>query len=209
MARYTGPACKVCRRAKMKLYLKGDRCYSVKCSVEHRPNVIPGAQPNRRMKKLSNYGVQLLEKQKLRKMYGVLESQFRKYYEMATKHPVTGEALFQILESRYDNLVYRMGFGSSRAQARQLVLHGHFLINGKKASTPSILVKPGDVISVKENSKIQKKVQGNYVDSASRGIPGWVKVDGDKLVGTYVNMPSRSDIDIDINEQLVVEYYSR
>lgn len=209
MARYRGPACKLCRRARMKLYLKGERCYSVKCSLEQRPNVIPGAQPNRRVKKLSNFGVQLYEKQKLRKTYGVLESQFVKYYQMARKHPVTGEALFQILESRLDNLVFRMGFGASRAQARQLVRHGHFTVNGKTATIPSILVRPGDVISLKEGSKVQKRVQGNYVNAASRGIPAWVKVNGDKLEGTYVHMPSRSDIDADIKEQLVVEYYSR
>jgi len=209
MARYRGPACKICRRARMKLFLKGERCYSVKCSIEVRPNGVPGAQPNRRVKKLSNYGIQLLEKQKMRKMYGVLESQFRSYYAMARKKSVTGEALFQILESRLDNLVFRMGFGSSRNQARQFVRHGHFLLNGKKASIPSIMVKPGDTISLKENSKIQKRVQGNFVNAASRGVPAWVKVDGDKLEGVYSNMPSRDQLELDIKEQLVVEYYSR
>jgi len=209
MARYRGPACKICRRAKEKLFLKGERCYTVKCSIEARPGIIPGFQPTRRLKKLSNYGVQLLEKQKMRKMYGVLEKQFRKYYDMAKKHPVTGEALFQILESRLDNLVFRMGFGASRAQARQFVKHGHFLLNGKKASIPSIMVKPGDVISLKEGSKVSKKVQGNYVNAASRGIPSWVKVDGTKLEGSYTNMPSRDSLELDIQENLVVEYYSR
>jgi len=193
----------------MKLFLKGERCFTVKCSVEARPGIIPGHQPNRRLKKLSNYGVQLFEKQKLRKSYGVLEHQFRKYYEMALKAPVTGEALFQILESRLDNLVYRMGFGASRAQARQFVRHGHFLLNGKKASIPSILVKPGDTISLREGSKIQKRVQGNFVNASSRGIPEWLKVDGQKLEGIFNNVPSRSNIEMDIQENLVVEYYSR
>jgi small subunit ribosomal protein S4 len=177
--------------------------------VEARPGITPGLMPNRRLKKLSNYGVQLLEKQKLRKTYGVLEKQFRDYYNMAKAHPVTGEALIQILESRLDNLVFRMGFGSSRAQARQWVLHGHFNLDGRKAHTPSILVKPGQTITVRENSKIKSRAQGNYVHAAARGIPEWLTVDGDKLVGTYNHMPSRESMDLDIQEQLVVEFYSR
>ncbi len=209
MARYRGSACKICRRARMKLFLKGERCFTVKCSIEKRPGVTPGLQPNRRLKKLSNYGVQLQEKQKLRKAYGVLEQQFRKYYEQARKHPVTGEALFQILESRFDNVVYRMGFGSSRAQARQFISHGHFLIDGKRASIPSIMVKPGATISMKEGSKLKMRVQGNYVNAASRGIPEWLKVDGDALEGVYTRIPSRSNIELDIQENLVVEFYSR
>jgi len=209
MARYRGPACKLCRRAKTKLFLKGERCYTVKCAIEARPGVLPGTQPNRRLKKLSNYGVQLQEKQKLRKTYGVLEHQFRSYYQMAKKHPVTGEALFQILESRLDNLIYRMGFGSSRAQARQMIAHGHFLLNGKKANIPSILVKPGAQVTVKEGSKIQKKIQGNFVNAASRGIPSWLDVDGTAMAGSYTRMPSRNELEMDIQENLVVEYYSR
>lgn len=209
MARYRGSACKICRRAKVKLFLKGERCYTVKCAIEARPGVLPGSQPNRRLKKLSNYGVQLQEKQKLRNSYGVLEHQFARYYHMAKKHPVTGEALFQILESRLDNLVYRMGFGSSRAQARQMISHGHFLLDGRKASIPSILVKPGAKISLKEGSKVQKRIQGNFVNAASRGIPAWVDVDGTAMTGSYTRMPSRNELEMDIQENLVVEYYSR
>jgi small subunit ribosomal protein S4 len=209
MARYRGSACKICRRARIKLFLKGERCFTVKCSIEKRPGVTPGLQPNRRMKKLSNYGVQLQEKQKLRKAYGVLEQQFRKYYEQARKHPVTGEALFQILESRFDNVVFRMGFGSSRSQARQFISHGHFQIDGKRASIPSIMIKPGAKISLKEGSKVQMRVQGNYVSAASRGIPEWLQVDGNTLEGVYTRIPSRSNIELDIQENLVVEYYSR
>jgi len=209
MARDRGAACKVCRRARIKLFLKGERCYTVKCAIEARPGVLPGAQPNRRLKKLSNYGTQLQEKQKLRKTYGVLEHQFRRYYHMAKKHPVTGEALFQILESRLDNLVFRMGFGSSRDQARQMVSHGHFLLDGKKASIPSILVKPGAKVTLKEGSKVQKRIQGNFVNASSRGIPAWLDVDGTSLTGTYTRMPSRTELEMDIQENLVVEYYSR
>ncbi len=209
MARYTGAVCKICRRAKIKLFLKGERCYSVKCSLERRPGVTPGAMPNRKVKKLSNYGSQMYEKQKLRKSYGLLESQFRKYYQVAKKASVTGEALMQMLESRLDNLVFRMGFGSSRSQARQFVRHGHFLLDGKKADLPSILVKPGSVVSLKENSSIKGRVQGIYSNASSRGIPEWLKVDGERLEGKYVNMPSQGQVESEIQVNLVIEYYSR
>jgi small subunit ribosomal protein S4 len=209
MARYTGAVCKICRRAKTKLNLKGERCSTVKCSLEARPGVIPGQMMNRRVKKLSNYGVQLLEKQKLRKTYGVLESQFRKYYELAKKRAVTGEALIQILESRLDNLVYRMGFGESRAQARQIVTHGHILLDGRKATIPSMLIKPGSTITVRENSKFRQKAQSNHVQAAQKGLPDWLRIDGDKLEGVFVSLPDRSKVMDNVQEQLVVEFYSR
>lgn len=207
MARYTGPVLKICRRLKTKLPFKGERFFSVK--FDKRLEVPPGAMPNRRLKKLSNYGIQLYEKQKLRKTYGVLERQFVKYYEMARKSAVTGEALMQILETRLDNVVYRMGFGASRRQARQWVTHKHFLVNGKMINIPSYLVKPGDVISVKENSKAKMHIQSNFTNAAARSLPEWVRVDGDKLEGTFVHIPSRDKIDLDVQENLVVEFYSR
>lgn len=207
MGRYTGPVLKIARRLKTRLPLKGERFFSVK--FDRRLEVPPGAQPNRRLKKLSNYGVQLYEKQKLRHAYGVREKQFRKYYEMAKKSAVTGEAFIQILESRLDNVVYRLGFGSSRRQARQWVTHKHFLVNGKVVNIPSYLIKPGDVVTVKENSRCKPHIQANYANAASRGIPEWLKVDGDKLEGQFVHVPNRDQVDLDVQENLIVEFYSR
>jgi len=207
MARYTGPVLKICRRLKTKLPFKGERFFSVK--FDKRLEVAPGAMPNRRLKKLSNYGVQLYEKQKLRKTYGVLERQFVKYYEMARKYAVTGEALLQILESRLDNVVYRMGFGASRRQARQWVTHKHFLVNGKPVNIPSYLVKPGDVIKVRDNSKAKMHIQANHANAVARSLPEWVKVDSDKLEGVFSHIPSRDKIDLEVQENLVVEFYSR
>ena len=208
MGRYRGPMVKLSKRLKVPLTPKCERYFALK-NIElenYTPNI--GSTTGRR-KKLSTYGVQLWEKQKLLYSYGVREKQLRRYYEKAKKAPVTGEALLQILESRLDNVVFRMGFARSRAQARQWVLHGHFLIDGKRARTPSILVDPGATISLKENSKVSSMVQGAYVDAAARGIPEYVQVDGKKLEGVYNNLPSRAQIDFDIQENLVVEYYSR
>ncbi|GAB6085471.1 30S ribosomal protein S4 [Alkaliphilus crotonatoxidans] len=207
MARYTDAVCRLCRREGMKLYLKGERCYTDKCSINKR-NTPPG-QHGASRKKMSNYGIQLREKQKAKRFYGVLESQFRKYFEMADKQAgITGENLLRILESRLDNMVYRLGFASSRAQARQLVVHGHFTVNGQKVDIPSYLVKVGDVIAVKERSKSSDKFKG-LAESFTGSVPNWLSVDMEKLEGKIVSLPSREDIDLPIAENLIVELYSR
>ncbi len=207
MARYTDAVCRLCRREGMKLYLKGDRCYSDKCGITKR-NVPPG-QHGASRKKLSNYGVQLREKQKAKRFYGVLETQFRKYFEMADKQKgITGENLLRILESRLDNVVYRLGLGTSRAEARQLVVHGHFTVNGNKVDIPSYLVKPGDVIAVREKSKSSEKFKG-IAESFNGAVPNWLTVDMEKLEGKIVSLPSREDIDLPVAENLIVELYSR
>tara|TARA_Y100000589_G_C27162889_1_gene633573 strand:+ start:1525 stop:2151 length:627 start_codon:yes stop_codon:yes gene_type:complete len=208
MGRYRGPMVKLSKRLKVPLTPKCQKHFALKNIdlATHQRNI--GSTLGRR-KKMSTYGVQLWEKQKLLYAYGVREKQLQRYYEKAKKSPITGEGLLQLLESRLDNVIFRMGFARSRAQARQWVVHGHFLIDGGKARTPSIHVSPGSVISLKEGSKIAKGVQGSYVDAAAKGIPEYVKVDGQKLEGIYNNLPSRSQIDFDIQENLVVEYYSR
>ncbi|NBG88987.1 30S ribosomal protein S4 [Isachenkonia alkalipeptolytica] len=207
MARYTGPSCRLCRREGEKLYLKGDRCYTDKCAVGKR-SYAPGQHGTSR-KKLSNYGLQLREKQKAKRFYGLLESQFRKYFEMADrKTGVTGENLLSILESRLDNTVFRMGFATSRKEARQLVTHGHFTINGKKVDIPSYLVSVGDVITVKEKSKASNKFK--EIAEGSKGTaPQWLTVEAEKLEGKVVALPSRDDIDLPIAENLIVELYSK
>lgn len=207
MARYTGPSCRLCRREGEKLYLKGDRCYTDKCAVGKR-SFAPGQHGTSR-KKLSNYGLQLREKQKAKRFYGLLESQFRKYFEMADrKSGITGENLLSILESRLDNVVYRMGLATSRKEARQLVTHGHFTINGKKVDIPSYLVNVGEVIAVKEKSRASNKFK-EVAEGFKGNAPQWLTVDAEKLEGKVVALPSRDDIDLPIAENLIVELYSK
>ena len=209
MARYTDSVCRLCRREGTKLFLKGDRCYSAKCSVlkRHTP---PGQHGQARARKQSEYGVQLREKQKCRRAYGVLESQFRKYFDMATNmRGITGENMLCLLERRFDNVVYRLGFGESRPMARQLVQHGHFRINGKKVDIPSYLVKPGDIISVKERSRDLQCFKALREQGAGKPVPKWLEVDAENLTGKIVAMPERDDIDLTIEEHLIVEFYSR
>ena len=206
MARYTGPVCRLCRREGEKLFLKGERCYSDKCSISQR-NYAPG-QHGQGRKKNSEYATQFRMKQKAKRYYGVLEGQFHKYFvEAERRQGITGEILLQILESRLDNIVYRLGFASSRKEARQLVTHNHFTVNGKKVNIPSYLVKAGDVIAIKENK------QDNEMFKSLRGskvvMPKWVEFDTNTFVGKVVTLPTREDVDADIKEQLIVELYSR
>ncbi|QEK11195.1 30S ribosomal protein S4 [Crassaminicella thermophila] len=206
MARYTGPSCRLCRREGQKLYLKGERCYSDKCAISRR-GYAPG-QHGQARKKLSNYGLQLREKQKAKRFYGLIETQFRTYFEKAEKMPgITGENLLRILETRLDNVVYRMGFAASRKEARQLVTHGHFTVNGKKVDIPSYLVSVGDVIKVKEKSVSSPKFKG--IAEEAKTVPNWVEVSAENLEGKVVSLPTREDIDIPIAEHLIVELYSR
>ncbi|NMP21993.1 30S ribosomal protein S4 [Sulfobacillus harzensis] len=209
MARYTGPVCKLCRREGTKLYLKGEKCFTDKCPVNRRPYP-PGqhGQGNTR-RKLSEYGVQLREKQKARRTYGVMEGQFARYFEKAEKKQgVTGEVLLQALERRLDNVVYRMGLASSRAEARQLVRHNHFQVNGRRVNIPSFAVKPGDVIEVRESSR-QKPRFKQMAEVTSRLIPAWLEVNSEALRGTVLRLPNRDEIDAPVQEQLIVEWYSR
>ena len=209
MARDTGAVCRKCRREGQKLFLKGDRCYTDKCGVDRRP-FAPGQHGQGRNKKLSEYGMQLREKQKARRYYGVLESQFHKYYEMATKRKgVTGENLLSILESRLDNVVYRLGFAMSRPEARQLVGHGHFLVDGKKVDIASYLVKPGQTITLKDSSRSLDKFKANLEANGSRPAPKWLDFDKNTLTAKVVALPVREDIDLPIEEHLIVELYSK
>ncbi|SHJ96063.1 SSU ribosomal protein S4P [Geosporobacter subterraneus DSM 17957] len=206
MARYTGPSCRLCRREGQKLYLKGERCYTDKCAIARR-GYAPG-QHGQGRKKLSNYGLQLREKQKAKRFYGLLETPFRAYFEKAEKMPgITGENLLRLLETRLDNVVYRMGFASSRKEARQLVRHGHFTVNGKKVDIPSFLVSVGDVVKVKEKSISSAKFK--ELAEAATNVPNWVQVSFESLEGKVVALPTREDIDIPIAEHLIVELYSR
>ena len=208
MARYTGPVCRLCRREGEKLFLKGERCYTDKCAVSRRASA-PG-QHGKGRKKLSEYGLQLRAKQKARRYYGVLESQFEKYFDIATrKQGMAGENLLKILESRFDNIVYRAGLAKSRKEARQLVRHNHFVVNGKKANIPSILLKPGDVIEVAQNSRDLDKIKGIIESNKSRVVPKWLDVNIDNFTVKVVQLPSREDIDINIEEHLIVELYSK
>ncbi len=208
MARYTGPACKLCRREGKKLYLKGERCTSGKCALERR-NTAPG-QHGAAKKKMGEYGIQLREKQTTRRYYGVLERQFKNYYEEADrKEGMTGENLLILLERRLDNAVYRMGLAESHREARQLVLHTHFTLNGKKVNIPSILVKPGDVIAVKEASRSSAKFKALAEALESKTAPKWLDVDKTNLQAKVVSFPAREDIDFEFNEQLIVELYSK
>ncbi|MBE6935133.1 MAG: 30S ribosomal protein S4 [Ruminococcaceae bacterium] len=208
MARYTGAVCKLCRREGEKLFLKGDRCYTGKCALSRR-NFAPG-QHGQARKKRSEYGIQLREKQKVRRYYCVLEGQFEHYFELAEKRKgVTGENLLFILESRLDNIVYRLGFAMSRPEARQLVRHGHFEVNGKKVNIPSYLCKPGDVIALKDGSRSSEKFKAILEANASKPIPKWLSLNVEKLEGTFVTMPERDDIDLPIEEHYIVELYSK
>lgn len=209
MARYTGAVCRQCRREGQKLFLKGDRCYTGKCSIDRRPAQVPG-QHGKGRKKLSEYALQHREKQKTRRYYGVLESQFAKYFEMASaKQGVTGENLLRILESRLDNVVYRLGLAMSRPEARQLVSHSHFTVNGKKVNIPSYLVKTGDVIALKESSRSSDKFQAIIEANASRVPPKWLDMDKNTFEAKVLNLPEREDIDLPVEEHLIVELYSK
>jgi len=208
MARYTGPVCKLCRREGVKLFLKGDKCIT-KCTLERR-NTRPGQHGSGRPRKASGYALQLREKQKVRRTYGILERQFSKHFETAARRPGrTGQTLLEILEMRLDNLVYRLGFADSRAQARQLVCHGHFAVNGRKTDIPSFIAKPNDVISVRERSKgleyfkIREKLLGD------KGVPAWLSLDINALSGRVASLPTRTELELPFEEQMVVEYYQR
>ncbi len=208
MARYTDEQCRICRREGQKLFLKGSRCYSDKCSISRR-NYAPGQHGQKRAK-LSEYGTQLREKQKTKSYYGVGEKQFRGYFEMASnKKGITGENLLQILESRLDNVVYRLGFGASRAQARQLVNHGQFAVNGHKVDIPSYLVKAGDVITVRENKKDNGAIKANIEVNSARPVPAWLELNSENLSGKVIRLASREDVDIPVEEHLIVELYSK
>lgn len=208
MARYTGPVCRLCRREGVKLFLKGERCYSDKCAIEKR-NYAPGQHGQRRSKQ-SEYGLQLREKQKARRIYGVLEGQFRGYSsEAERKKGVAGENLLVILETRFDNVVYRLGFADSRAQARQFVRHNHFTLNGKKANIPSIQLKVGDIIQLKEDSKDSAIIKAIVDNLGTKTPPVWLELDKDNLTGKVVNLPTKEEIDIPVDEQMIVELYSR
>ncbi|MCT8976482.1 30S ribosomal protein S4 [Clostridium sp. CX1] len=206
MARYTGPACRICRREGLKLFLKGDRCYTDKCSFSRR-GYAPG-QHGQGRKKLSNYGLQLREKQKAKKMYGLLEGQFRKTYERAERmRGIAGENLLKLLELRLDNVVYRLGFGGSRSESRQLVTHGHFLVNGKKVDIPSYQVSANDVITVREKSRASEKFK--VFAENPKTVPAWLEGSTAEFEGKVTREPSREDIDIPVNETLIVELYSK
>ena len=208
MARYTGPVCRLCRREGTKLYLKGERCTSGKCALDRR-NTAPG-QHGAANKKMKEYGIQMREKQKTRRYYGVLEKQFVNYYEEAArKEGMTGENLICLLERRLDNVVYRMGFASSHKEARQLVLHGHFTLNGKKVNIPSLIVKAGDVVAVKETSRDSVKFKALAEAAADATAPKWLEVKADAMSAKVLALPAREDVDFDFNEQLIVELYSK
>ena len=208
MARYTGPVCRLCRREGTKLYLKGERCTSGKCALDRR-NTAPG-QHGAANKKMREYGLQMREKQKTRRYYGVLERQFVNYYEEAArKEGMTGENLICMLERRLDNVVYRMGFAASHKEARQLVLHGHFTLNGKKVNIPSLIVKAGDVVAVKEASRDSVKFKALAEAAATANAPKWLEVKAEAMTATVLTLPAREDVDFDFNEQLIVELYSK
>jgi len=208
MARYTGPVCKLCRREGVKLFLKGDKCMS-KCTLERR-NTRPGQHGSSRQRKPSGYALQLREKQKVRRTYGILERQFRKHFATAARRPgKTSENLLQVLEMRLDNLVYRLGFADSRAQARQLVCHGHFAVNGRKTDIPSFIAKPNDVISVRERSKGLEYFKVRALLLAQKGVPAWLNLDINEMTGRVLTLPSRTDLELPFEEQLVVELYQR
>ena len=207
MARYTGSVCRLCRREGMKLFLKGDRCYTDKCAITRR-NYAPG-QHGQSRKKITEYGMQLREKQKVRRFYGISESQMANYFLMADKMKgITGENLLKLLELRMDNVVYRMGFASSRAEARQLVTHGHFLVNGSKVDIPSLLLSVGDIIEIKGRSKGSEKIK-ELIANHNGNTVKWISVDIDEFKGSIIAEPTREDIDIPVEEHLIVELYSK
>ncbi len=208
MARYIESVCRLCRRENLKLYLKGDRCYSDKCAVERRG--YPPGQHGQGRAKFSNYGVQLREKQKVKRMYGLMERQFRNFFSKAERQKgITGTNLLLLLERRLDNLVYRLGFANSRSEARQLVRHSHFTVNGKKVNIPSYLVRVGEVIELREKSRKNGKVGESLEAVARRGIPSWLELVKEQFRGRLVSLPAREDLTMPIKEQLIVELYSK
>lgn len=208
MARYTGAVCRLCRREGQKLFLKGERCYTDKCSVGRR-SYAPG-QHGQGRKKVSEYGLQLRAKQATRRYYGVLENQFRHYYDLAQKREgKVGEQLLVVLESRLDNIVYRLGFANSRPEARQLVVHNHFFVNGKKINIPSYLVKPDDVITINEKKRQNEKIKSILEANQSRPVPMWLSVNRDQYEGKVLRYPTREEIDLNVEETLIVELYSK
>lgn len=209
MARYTGPVCRLCRRERMKLFLKGDRCFKEKCAVERR-NFPPGQHGTRRGRRTLGYGLQLREKQKVKRIYGVLEKQFRNYFEEADRRKgITGENLLVMLERRLDNVVYSLGFASSRPQARQLVRHGHVVVDGRKITIPSYQVKAGQAVTVKDASRQNPFVRSSVETARGRGVPEWLELDAENVSGRMLRLPTREDIKLPIQEQLIVELYSR
>lgn len=209
MARYTGPVCRLCRRERMKLFLKGDRCFKEKCAIERRAYP-PGQHGQRRSRRTLGYGLQLREKQKVKRIYGIQEGQFRNYFAKADrKKGITGENLLVMLERRLDNVVYNLGFGASRAQARQLVRHGHIRVDGKKVTIPSYQVKVDQAISVKEGSRKNDFIRASVDTARGRGVPDWLELDPENFTGRVLNLPDREQIKIPIQEQLIVELYSR
>ena len=208
MARYTGPSCRLCRRENLKLFLKGERCYTDKCAFERRQ--YPPGQHGQGRIKFSSYGEQLREKQKVKRVYGLLEKQFRLTFNRAArKRGVTGDNLIAILESRFDNMVYRLGFAASRNDARQLIRHGHFTVNGIKVNIPSAMLKPGDVVQPREKSTKIEKIKESVETAKQRGVPAWLEIDAEKFEGKVVALPKRDEITMPMNEQLIVELYSR
>jgi small subunit ribosomal protein S4 len=209
LARYTGPACRLCRREGVKLFLKGSRCFKDSCAIEKR-NFAPGQHGKDRKSKVIGYGLQLREKQKAKRIYGLLENQFRNYFEKAERHKgITGENLLIMLERRLDNATYRLGFGSSRSQSRQLVLHGHVRVNNRKVNIPSFQVRPGDVITIKEKSRNIPTVTQSLEMVGSRGVPPWLELDGQNFTGKVLTLPKRDDIQLPVQERLIVELYSK
>ncbi|MDI6812544.1 MAG: 30S ribosomal protein S4 [Desulfitobacteriaceae bacterium] len=209
MARYTGPVCRLCRREGMKLFLKGDRCYTGKCAIDRR-SYAPGQHGQSRGKKPTEYGIQLREKQKARRIYGVMEGQFRRYFAEANREKgMTGENLLRLLERRLDNVAYRLGFASSRPEARQLVRHGHFTVNGKRVDIPSYLVRVGETIAVKEDSKNSPRMKEILQSLGTKGVSSWLSLDANAAAGTVTALPTREDIQLPIQEHLIVEKYSR
>ncbi len=208
MGVYLGPVCRLCRREGEKLYLKGDRCYSAKCSVEKRK--YPPGQHGQNQRKIGDYGLQLREKQKLRRIYGVLETQFRNYFsEAERRRGLTGEVLLQLLELRLDNIVYRLGIGRSRREARQLVSHGHFAVNGRRVTIPSFMVKPGQRIELTAAGKELPHVRMLGHAAGGRKVPEWLSFDEKNMTAEVLSYPTREQIDTDVHEQLIVEFYSR
>ena len=209
MARYIGPVCRLCRREGMKLFLKGERCYSEKCAIEKR-NVPPGQHGRARKAKMVGYGIQLREKQKVKRIYGLLESQFRLAFARAnSRKGITGANLLEELERRLDNVVYALGFAASRAQARQLVLHGHVQVNGKKVSIPSYRVAKGQQVAIKEKSRANEQIKASVETARARGVPAWLDLTPESFSGKVVELPKREDIKLPIQEQLIVELYSK
>jgi small subunit ribosomal protein S4 len=208
LARYRDSVCRICRREGLKLFLKGDRCYTDKCSIDRR--AYPPGQHGQGRKKTTEYGIQLREKQKVRRMYGLLEKQFRNYFKLAERQKgITGDNLLMLIESRLDNMVYRLGFASSRNEARQMVSHGHFLIDGKKANISSMRLKAGSTVEVREKSQKHGKINDALDAVVRRGVPEWLELDRDKFKGTVKALPSREDITMPIQENLIVELYSK